>query len=210
MLAVRPSIPQFAFGRRTQHDPLEFYRPVGHYSMMQQDHRRLTREELYNLVWAKPMTQVAQQFEISDRALAKVCAKKQVPVPPRGYWAKKNAGRDVRAIPLPEFVTKPPKEKTDKAIPAQQTAKRPKFRSVLDERNQTIRKALKQFRNAWAEAIDYTVRIDGWNCNYDFGLNASYDPLHRDSEVSFLFEAPYSEHRDLVLRGVFLEPRACY
>ncbi|MFZ0744756.1 MAG: hypothetical protein WAM85_10115 [Terracidiphilus sp.] len=175
--------------------------------MMLQDHLRLTREELYDLVWAKPVTQVAHQFEISDRAMAKICAKKQVPVPPRGYWAKKSAGKDVPAIPLPEFVTKPPKEKNDKVIPAQETAKNPKLHSVFDERHQTIRKALKQFRNALAEAIDYTVRIDGWNCDYSFGLNASYDPLHRDNEVSFLFEAPYSEHRDLVLRGVFLEPK---
>ena len=175
--------------------------------MMLQDHLRLTREELYDLVWAKPMTQVAYQFEISDRAMAKICARKQVPVPPRGYWAKKSAGKDVPAISLPEFVTKPLKEKTDKAILVQQTAKSPKLRRVFDERHQTIRKALKQFRNALAEAIDYTVRIDGWNCDYSFGLNASYDPLHRDNEDSFLFDAPYSEHRDLVLRGVFLEPK---
>jgi hypothetical protein len=32
---------------------------------MQKDHLRLTREELYNLVWAKPMTQVAWDFQIS-------------------------------------------------------------------------------------------------------------------------------------------------
>jgi hypothetical protein len=175
--------------------------------MIEKNHLRLTREELYNLVWTKPMTQVAEQFEMSDRAMAKVCAKKQVPVPPRGYWAKKSAGKDVPAIPLPEFVTEPPKEKTAKAIPAHQTARAPKLRNVLDERNQAIRKALRQFRNALAEAIDYTVRIDGWNCNYSFGLNGSYDPLHRDNEISFFFEAPYSEHRDLFLRGVFLEPK---
>jgi hypothetical protein len=57
------------------------------------DHLRLTREELYRLVWAKPMTEVGQDFQISDRAMAKICARKQVPVPPRGYWAKKNAAR---------------------------------------------------------------------------------------------------------------------
>ena len=73
------------------------------------DHLRLTREELYSLVWAKPMTEVGQDFQISDRAMAKICARKQVPVPPRGYWAKKNAGKTVPKPPLPEFVVKPPK-----------------------------------------------------------------------------------------------------
>lgn len=174
---------------------------------MLQDHFRLTREELYDLVWAKPMTQVALHFGISDRAMAKICAKKQVPVPPRGYWAKKSVGKDVPAFPLLEFVIKPPKEETGNVVPAQQTAKKPKLRSVFDERNQTVRKALKLFRNALSEAIDYSVRIDEWNCDYSFGLNAAYDPLHRDNEVSFLHEAPFSEHRDLVLRGVFLEPK---
>lgn len=180
---------------------------VGRCNMMQQDHLRLTREELYDLVWARPMTQVAQDFQISDRAMAKVCAKKQVPVPPRGYWAKKNAGKDIPVIPLLEFVARPPKEKKGKVNPTQQMVGKPKIRSVFEERNQTIKKGLKQFRNALSEAIDYTVRIDGWNCDYSFGLNASYDPLHRDNGISFLYESPYSEHRDLVLKGVFIEPR---
>ena len=65
------------------------------------DHLRLTREELYSLVWAKPMTEVGQDFQISDRAMAKICARKQVPVPPRGYWAKKNAGKSVIEISSP-------------------------------------------------------------------------------------------------------------
>ena len=39
------------------------------------DHLRLTREELYSLVWAKPMTEVGKDFQISDRAMAKICAK---------------------------------------------------------------------------------------------------------------------------------------
>ena len=154
---------------------------------MQHVHLRLTREELHNLVWAKPMTQVAQDFQISDRAMAKVCAKKQVPAPPRGYWAKKNAGKHIPAIPLPRFVAKPPKEEKDKVNPTQRVAGRPKIHSEFEERNQTIKKGLKQFRNALSEAIDYSARIDGWNCDYSFGLNASYNPLHRDNGISFLY-----------------------
>jgi hypothetical protein len=74
--------------------------------MPERDHLRLTREELYSLVWAKPMTQVAQEFEISDRAMAKLCAKRQVPVPPRGYWARKKAGQAVSELPLLAFTEK--------------------------------------------------------------------------------------------------------
>lgn len=65
---------------------------------------------------------------------------------------------------------------------------------------------LKEFRQLLSEAIDYTVRIEDWRCDYSFGLNPSYDPLHRENGISFVYEAPFSEHRDLVLTGVFLEP----
>jgi hypothetical protein len=168
-------------------------------------HLRLTREELYSLVWAKPMTEVGQDFQISDRAMAKICARRQVPVPPRGYWAKKNAGKSV-PNPLPEFVVKPPKEMKVRVTPTQQTPETREVRSVFEERDRTIKKALKEFRKPLSEAIDYTVRIEGWNCDYSFGLNYSYDPLHRDDGLSSLHESPFFEYRDLVLHGVFLAP----
>ncbi|MGA9671148.1 MAG: hypothetical protein WBQ94_18205 [Terracidiphilus sp.] len=166
----------------------------------------MTREELYSLVWAKPMTEVGQDFHISDRAMAKLCAKRQVPAPPRGYWAKKNAGITVQKPPLPEFVAKPHKEMSARVTPAKQAPEKRKALSAYEERNQTIKKALKEFRKSLSEAVDYTLSIDKWNCDYSFGLNSSYDPLHRDDVVSFLHQSPFSEYRDLVLRGVFLAP----
>jgi hypothetical protein len=42
------------------------------------------RDELYNLVWSKPMRQVAGRYGISDVALAKICKKLNIPVPGRG------------------------------------------------------------------------------------------------------------------------------
>ena len=110
------------------------------------DHLRLTREELYSLVWAKPMTEVGQDFQISDRAMAKICTRKQVPVPPRGYWAKKNAGKSVSKSPLSEFVVTPPKERKSALTRERQTPEKQKFTSVFEERNQTIKKAVKEFR----------------------------------------------------------------
>jgi hypothetical protein len=174
--------------------------------MVEKDHLKFTREELYNLVWAKPMIEVAKDFQISDRAMAKMCARKQVPVPPRGYWARKSAGQNVAQPLLPVFVAKAPKEKKQEIPPPQPPAKKPKLRSMLDERAQTIKKGLKELRSALSEGIEYGVRIESWNCDYSFGLNTTYDPLRRDDDISFLYESPYSEYRDLVLKGVFLEP----
>jgi hypothetical protein len=174
--------------------------------MAPKDHLRLTREELYNVAWAKPMTEVAQDFQISDRAMAKMCARKQVPVPPRGYWAKKNAGQSVPKLPLSEFVVKAPAEKKSRVTPTCQAPEKREIPNVFEKRSQTIRRALKEFRKTLSESIDYMVRIEEWRCDYSFGLNPSYDPLHRDDGISYLHEAPFSEDRDLVLSGVFLEP----
>ncbi len=62
---------------------------------------RLTREELYQAAWSEPMRTLAQKFGISDVGLAKNCKRLKVPVPGRGYWAKKAAGQTPRRKPLP-------------------------------------------------------------------------------------------------------------
>lgn len=54
---------------------------------------RYNREELYRKAWAIPMRKLAKEYGVSDVALAKTCRKLLVPVPGRGYWAKKAAGR---------------------------------------------------------------------------------------------------------------------
>lgn len=63
---------------------------------------QLTREELYERVWAEPMQKLAKSFGISDVALAKHCRRMRVPVPPRGYWAKLQFKKPVRRTPLPK------------------------------------------------------------------------------------------------------------
>lgn len=56
----------------------------------------LSREDLYELVWSKPMVELAQDLGLSDVALAKRCRKLRVPVPGRGYWARVAAGQEPR------------------------------------------------------------------------------------------------------------------
>src|SRR3546814_19586430 len=63
--------------------------------------RTFTREELYELVWSKPMTHLAKDFALSDVALHKICRKHAIPNPPLGWWAKKAAGKPVTRTPLP-------------------------------------------------------------------------------------------------------------
>jgi hypothetical protein len=62
--------------------------------------RTFTRQELYDLVWSTPIATLAARFDISDRGLAKTCARYQIPVPGRGYWAKVEAGQPAIKTPL--------------------------------------------------------------------------------------------------------------
>ena len=64
----------------------------------------LTRKQLYDLIWAKPRTEIAKQLEISDVMLGKLCREMNVPAPPRGYWANLAANHRKRKY------TKPPLE----------------------------------------------------------------------------------------------------
>jgi len=65
------------------------------------------------------MWTLAKKYGISDVGLAKVCRKLTIPLPGRGYWARKQAGQKVSQDPLPDIKEKdkvllqkpaPPKE----------------------------------------------------------------------------------------------------
>src|ERR1700737_3808082 len=66
---------------------------------------RVTREKLHEAVWSEPMRTVAKRFGVSDVALAKRCRRMAIPLPGRGYWAKKAAGKKVRPISLPKAIS---------------------------------------------------------------------------------------------------------
>jgi AcrR family transcriptional regulator len=61
----------------------------------------LTRLQLYDLVWSRPLNVVAKELGISGNGLSKICDRLLIPYPPRGHWAKANAGRAPEAPPLP-------------------------------------------------------------------------------------------------------------
>lgn len=64
-------------------------------------YKEFTRSELYDLVWATPMTKLAKQFGLSDVGLRKICVKHNIPTPPLGYWAKLQFGKRPKQPNLP-------------------------------------------------------------------------------------------------------------
>lgn len=59
------------------------------------------RDELYKDVWNQPLTSLTAKYGVSAVAIGKVCRKLRVPLPGRGYWAKKAHGHAVKQKPLP-------------------------------------------------------------------------------------------------------------
>ena len=64
---------------------------------------KLTRQELYDLVWSEPVTKIGEKFGVSDVAIAKICKKMDIPRPPTGYWARKHHGYQTEKATLPDL-----------------------------------------------------------------------------------------------------------
>ncbi|CAH0195358.1 hypothetical protein [Chryseobacterium sp. Bi04] len=63
---------------------------------------KLTRTELYDKVWATPLTKLSKEFNLSDNGLRKICKKFDIPLPPMGYWQKLQFGKKVVKTLLPQ------------------------------------------------------------------------------------------------------------
>jgi len=61
-----------------------------------------TRDELYNLVWAEPITVLLKKYQITDHKLRKICKDMFIPIPKSGYWSKMKFGKPVKIEKLPE------------------------------------------------------------------------------------------------------------
>ena len=64
------------------------------------------RQQLFDEVWATPVTKLAKQYGLSDMGLRKICVTLDVPLPPRGYWQKLAAGKTIPKPVLQETTAK--------------------------------------------------------------------------------------------------------
>ena len=51
----------------------------------------LSKEELAELVWEMPSSEIAKKYSVSDSLITKRCREWNIKKPSRGYWAKKRA-----------------------------------------------------------------------------------------------------------------------
>lgn len=70
--------------------------------MVQETKRKFTRQELYDLVWERPLSQIAKEFDISDVGLRKICQQHNIPTASNKWWATKAFGKIGVRTPLPQ------------------------------------------------------------------------------------------------------------
>jgi hypothetical protein len=59
------------------------------------------RGQLYEEVWSAPLSRLGPKYGLSDNGLRKVCKAMDIPLPERGYWARRAAGQSIERPPLP-------------------------------------------------------------------------------------------------------------
>ena len=79
----------------------------------------IDRKALYDEIWSSSVTKVAEKHEISYNRLLSACKENNIPIPPSGYNTKREFGKPVQPIPLPEaenvviVIEAPPEKKKD-------------------------------------------------------------------------------------------------
>ena len=63
---------------------------------------KISRKELYYMVWAESMLSLSRKYDISDVGLRKICKRMDIPLPKQGYWQKIQAGRSIPMTKLPK------------------------------------------------------------------------------------------------------------
>ncbi len=104
----------------------------------------LTREQLHELVWSTPVAKLAEQFGVSDVAIAKRCKKLFVPRPGRGYWVKLEFGKEVDRPALPPVPRSPAEVFAEEAgKPMSATVRLPSDHEALHPRATQLLTALR-------------------------------------------------------------------
>jgi hypothetical protein len=70
-----------------------------------EESKKISRQELYDLVWSKPMTALAKEYNISYSELRKIAKKLDITFPQLGHWSKLQHGKKVKTIPLSQDFT---------------------------------------------------------------------------------------------------------
>lgn len=151
----------------------------------------LSRKELYDLVWSKPISTLSKEHDLSDLELRKICIDYQIPLPKNGHWSKLKYSKPVKIIPFIEdfegsnIIQYVPKVKSTKALVK-------KFKPIRTEVPLKLTNPLPEILEAEAELKKYKF-TDWW-------------PMTRSSEVLSIKVSNFKLlNRALRIMDVFLK-----
>jgi hypothetical protein len=176
---------------------------------------QLSRKKLYDLVWSEPMRNLSERLGISDVALKKTCARAGIPTPDRGYWAKKEAGKETFQALLP---MRPPG--MDDEVSIASGGNRSYHYWNMEEivgfvgAPPQYGEAIESVRARIAETVDHVAvphKIRTWHPTIDRLLKE--DEKRREKQLTDpypmswdkpVFDAPFERRRLRVLNSLFL------
>ena len=165
--------------------------------------KELSREQLYELVWSKPMRDAAADVGISDVGLKKRCRSQDIPVPQQGYWNKVRAGHrlPVRpALPAPPMLQLPKMAQRAVApavVPGPTKATKPITKTGSFSPKVTVKKTPRRRQRNYKEVL-YVMPIAAWEWDYSFGLSPSFTRRGVDE---------LRDYAHLHVRGTLIRPR---
>jgi hypothetical protein len=168
------------------------------YTRYGQTYNKYNRKALYQEVWEKPVIEVAKRYGVSDVAIHKICKALNIPVPPRGYWAKAKANKPVKktALPKESKLTEVIGMRTD-AEPIQRI-EQDTLAFLDDEERNVIIEIARQIQLPGERSVmpneitAYKRRVNEWNTNSDSKEQYAqrspntYNSYSRRSERPFL------------------------
>jgi hypothetical protein len=130
-----------------------------------------TRHQLYDLVWSKPISTLAKQYQVSGTELRKACKKMDIPLPNMGYWQKIQYNKPVLKIELPtnyygieEVTIKTIVEKNDEEI--KESTIKTKLIDEIESNKKLPLKVPSKLKNPDPLIIKAEIELNGINHDY--------------------------------------------
>lgn len=143
--------------------------------------KEITREELYDLVWQRPISKLAPEFGTTPYWLRKICHDHDIPTAPNEWWFAKEYGRQAVQTPLPkdsqfagQIISIPPGRPRPELSPERMEATAKATEATAKAKKITSTRALPQI------AKDMIAELKGSEPN-------EHGSIHLDSPTSFKF-----------------------
>lgn len=180
--------------------------------------QQFTREEFYDLIWSKPIKDLAPDFGISDVALGKICRQLGIAMPGRGYWAKLKAGAKLPIQPkLPQrrfgehdtitIGEEPSEARRERLLLLEELPPKPTFSETLSELTARAKAAAGHVVVPKTLSKPHPIiarLLQGDDARREKSINSAYPWEHSGIYASTLFSSPFEKRRLRILNAIFI------